>query len=103
MVIRRGDTVKVLLGRDRGKTGKVLSVLPSEGRVLIEGINIVYRHIRPRKSGERGQRVPLAAPLPQSRVQLVCPSCKRATRVGIQTDAGVRQRVCRKCKAVIAR
>ncbi|MBI4022354.1 MAG: 50S ribosomal protein L24 [Candidatus Andersenbacteria bacterium] len=103
MVIRRGDIVKVLLGRDRGKTGKVLSVLPREGRVLVEGVNIVHRHIRPRKSGERGQRVSLSAPLAQARVQLVCPSCKRATRARVQMDAGGRQRVCRKCSAVIAR
>ena len=103
MVIRRGDMVKVLLGRDRGKSGKVLSVLPRQGRVLVEGINIVHRHVRPRKSGERGQRVSLPAPLPQSSVQLVCPSCQRASRVSIEIKDGVRQRVCRKCQAIIAR
>lgn len=95
--IRRGDVVKVLLGRDRGKTGKVIAVLPSEGRAVVEGVNIVHRHIRPKRRGERGQRVSVAAALPLARVQLVCSSCKRATRVQMRADGGVRRRVCRKC------
>ncbi len=102
MRIHRGDTVRVLLGKDRGKKGKVAATLPAKDRVLVEGINMVHKHIRPRRAGEKGQRVSLAAPLPISNVQLVCPSCKKGTRVGIVFAGDIRQRVCKKCEEVIA-
>lgn len=100
--IKKGDTVLVLVGKDRGKTGKVLAALPKEGRLLVEGRNIVKKHVRPRKAGEKGQRVEIPSPLPVSRVMLVCPSCGKAARVGIRRgDDGRRQRVCKKCQAAI--
>lgn len=93
--------MKILLGRDRGKTGKVVAVLPREGRAVVEGVNIVHRHIRPKRGGQRGQRVSLAAPLPISRVQIVCPSCKKGTRVQMRAAGRERQRVCRRCGAAL--
>ncbi|MFH1354091.1 MAG: 50S ribosomal protein L24 [bacterium] len=99
--IKRDDVVKVLLGKDKGKTGKVMAVLPEKERVLVEGVNMAKKHIRPRKAGEKGQRVSVAAPVHISNVQLVCPTCKKSTRVGIKREAGQRQRVCKKCQAVI--
>ena len=100
--IRRGDTVRVLLGKDRGKKGSVLAVLPEKGTVLVEGINMVHKHVRARRAGEKGQRVQVAAPLNLSNVQVVCPSCKKGARIGITRDAsGVASRVCKKCEAVI--
>ncbi len=100
--IRRGDMVRVLLGKDRGKTGQVMAVLPKEGKVVVEGINMVMKHVRPRRAQEKGQRVSIAAPLEISNVQLVCPACKKGVRVVIKrADKGERQRVCRKCEAVI--
>lgn len=99
--IHRGDTVRVLLGKDRGKQGKVLAVVPTQGRVIVEGINMVYKHVRARRAGEKGQRVQVAAPLEISNVQLMCPACKRGTRVGVQREAeGTVLRVCKKCEAV---
>lgn len=92
----------VQVGKDRGKTGKVLAALPKTGRLLVEGRNIVKKHVRPRKAGEKGQRIEVPSPLPVSRVMLVCPSCGKATRVRIQRESsGLRQRVCKKCQAVI--
>lgn len=99
--LRRGDTVRVLRGRDRGKTGKVMAVLPTQGRIVVEGLNMVFKHVRARRAGEKGQRVSIAAPLPIANVHLVCPSCKKITRVGISREGGERVRVCKKCKAPI--
>ncbi len=101
--IKKGDTVLVQVGKDRGKTGKVLAVFPREGRLIVEGRNIVKKHVRPRRAGEKGQRILVPAPMPVARVMLLCPSCGKATRVGIQRPAdGTRQRQCKKCQATFA-
>jgi len=97
MRIKKGDTVLILKGKDRGKQAKVLKGLPGQGRVLVEGVNIKKIHKRPRREGEKGQIVEVAAPLETSRVQLVCPQCHKATRVGYKRERGKKQRVCRKC------
>lgn len=94
--IRRGDTVRILRGRDRGRTGKVMAVLPRDHRVVVEGLHMVKKHVRPRRAGEKGQRVNVAAPLQVSAVQLICPNCRKPTRVTI-VDQGGRKRVCKKC------
>lgn len=99
--IKTGDTVKVLLGKDRGKTGEVMAVLLEKERVLVEGINMVKKHVRPKRAGEKGQRVSVAAPLHISNVQVVCPVCKKSSRMSIKQSEGKRQRVCKKCRAVI--
>ena len=100
--IKSGDTVLIQVGKDRGKTGKVLRVFPRELRLVVEGRNIVKKHVRPRRAGEKGQRVEVPAPLPVARVLLVCPSCQKATRVGLRRTAeGRRERLCKKCQALI--
>lgn len=99
--VRRGDTVRVLRGRDRGKKGKILSVIPKENRVIVEGINMVHKHVRPRRTGESGQRVEAPAPITVANVQLVCPQCKQGTRVSIRREGDTRERICKKCQAVI--
>lgn len=100
--IKKGDTVLVQVGKDRGKTGKVLGVLSKEGRVVVEGRNLVKKHVRPRRTGEKGQRIEAPAPMPLARVLLICPSCQKATRVGVRRpESGARERVCKKCQAVI--
>lgn len=104
MKIKKNDTVKVLAGKDRGKTGKILRAYPSEERVVVEGVNLIVKHVRARRSGERGQRMYLPARMPVGKVQLVCPSCAAATRVGSSRGEGARQkreRICKKCHAVI--
>lgn len=103
MKVRKGDMVLVQVGKDRGKSGKVLAVFPREGRLIVEGRNIVKKHVRPRRAGEKGQRIEVPAPMPVARVMLLCPSCGKATRVGIQRPAGgSRQRQCKKCRATFA-
>lgn len=99
--IKQGDTVRILLGKDRGKKAKVMAVLPSQGRILVEGVNMVKKHTRPRRSGEKGQRVLVAAPMQTSNVQLICSACKKGTRIGIKREDGQRQRICKKCEAEI--
>lgn len=99
--IRRGDTVRVQTGKDRGKVARVMMVLPRAGRVLVEGVNMVKKHVRARRAGEKGQRVSVAAPIHLSNVQVVCPTCKKATRIGLKYEGTERQRVCKKCQAVI--
>ena len=111
MKIRKGDVVRVRRGKDAGKEGRVVEALPKEGRVIVENINVVKRHRRPRpiqnSTGLGGaQIVPggiieLPAPLPVSNVMVVCPMCGKPTRVGTVEntvkDKTVRVRVCKKC------
>lgn len=99
--IKTGDTVRVLRGRDRGKQAKIMAVLPKEARVLVEGVNMVFRHVRPKRAGEKGQRVQVAAPVNVANVQLVCPQCKKATRVGLRREDGKRLRMCKQCGSII--
>ncbi|MEX0873564.1 MAG: 50S ribosomal protein L24 [Actinomycetota bacterium] len=98
--IRRGDTVRVMTGKDRGKEGRVLAVFPSDTRVIIEGVNLVKRHLKLRaargRSGQEGGIITKEAPLHSSNVQIVCPSCG-PTRVGYQITETGKTRVCRKC------
>ncbi len=101
MKVRRGDTVRVLRGKDRGKIGRVLAVLPAVERVLVEGVNMMKKHIRPKRAGESGQRVSIAAPLHVSTVQIICPSCKKSTRIGTRMGDSGRERICKQCGEII--
>ena len=97
--VRTGDTVIVINGKYRGKRGKVMQVSPSEGKVIVEGVNIVTKHVKPRKMGEPGGLIKAEAALYSSKVQLICPKCGKATRVGHVIENGKKQRVCKKCGA----
>ena len=101
--IRKNDNVVVIAGRDRGKRGRVLSVLPRKGRLIVEGVNFIKRHTRPNPQRNiKGGIVEREASLAISNVQLVCPECTATTRVGHQRlDDGKRVRVCRKCEGVV--
>ena len=101
MKIKKGDQVKIILGKDNGKTGKVLKVFPELGKILVEGANMIKKHVRPRKDGERGQRLELPAKLNVSNVMLVCPKCGKDTRVGYKKVADKAARVCKKCNSEI--
>lgn len=102
MKIRTGDTVRVLRGRDRGKRGKIMAAFPGERRVLIEGLNMIFRHVRPKRAGEKGQRVQVAAPISVSNIQLVCPACSKGTRVGMRLEGETRVRFCKQCEEAIS-
>jgi len=100
--VKTGDTVIVINGKDRGKTGKVMAVSPSEGKVIVEGVNIVSKHVKPRKMGEAGGIIKAESALYADKVQLVCPKCKKAVRVGhVINEKGNKVRVCKKCNAHI--
>jgi len=105
MNIKTGDKVKILAGKDRSKTGKVLQVFPKTNRASVEGLNLLIKHMRPRRQGEKGQRIEFSAPLNLSNAMLVCPKCDKTTRVGhnIITIQNKRKkvRVCKKCKQII--
>jgi len=95
--VKTGDEVVVINGKDRGKKGKVLEVSPSEGKVIVEGINIVSKHVKPKKMGEAGGIIKAESALYACKVQLVCPKCGRPTRTGSAVNAkGNKVRVCKK-------
>ena len=96
--VKTGDTVVVLSGKDKGKNGKVLAVSPKEGKVIVEKVNIVKKHVKPRRMGEPGGIIEAEGAMHACKVQIVCPSCKKPTRVGhkIHTD-GSKARICVKC------
>lgn len=116
MKIKKGDKVKILSGKDKGKTGKVLQVFPSRKKASVEGLNLLIKHMRPRKQGEKGQRIEFPAPMDLSNIMLICPKCSKPARVGYKyleivkgASANSEQakkkkkkvRVCKKCKQVI--
>ena len=102
MSIKKGDTVVVLSGKDKGKQGTVLEAMPEERKVVVEKVNVVTRHTKPRKQGEEGGLVKKEAPIYACKVMRVCPKCKKATRPASKTTAdGKRVRVCKKCGAEI--
>ena len=101
MKIIKGDTVKIISGKDRGKTGKVLHALPAAERVIIDGLNLVKKTSRPKQQGEKGQTVMVPRPLAAAKVMVICSSCKQLTRVGYRVDGAQKVRYCKKCKAKI--
>lgn len=95
--VKTGDTVVVLSGKDRGKQGKVLEVSPKERKVIVEGINMVTKHVKPRKMGEQGGIVKAEGAMYASKVQIVCPKCGKPTRIGHKVlEDGKKVRVCKK-------
>lgn len=97
MDIKKGDSVKVLTGRDKGKTGKVLEVFPKDNRLVIEGLNIRVRFSKPKKRGEKGQRLELPAAMDASKVMLICVSCGKPTRIGHEVTQNGNLRKCKHC------
>ena len=94
--VKTGDEVVVINGKYRGKRGKVMQVSPSEGKVIVEGVNIVKKHVKPRKMGEPGGIIEAESALYADKVQLICPKCGRPTRVGHKIVDGKKVRTCKK-------
>jgi len=105
MKVKKGDSVLITAGKDKGRTGKIMKALPKELKILIEGINLKKKHVRPKREGEKGQVVSIPALLDVSNIKLICPKCGKATRVGykIEKDAKgeIKNRICKKCNQVI--
>lgn len=99
--VKKGDRVRIISGKDAGKEGKIMTAMPADERVIVEGANIVTRHVKPRRQGEPGGRIEQAGSIHVSNVQLVCPNCKVPTRVGhaiVEKDGKKKSvRVCKQC------
>ena len=106
MNIKKNDKVQILAGKDKGKTGKVLQVLATSGRVSVEGLNLLIKHLRPNRSGEKGQRIEFPSFINISNVALVCPKCGKTTKVAykiVKVEGGKDKkfRACKKCQETI--
>ncbi|MSU75443.1 MAG: 50S ribosomal protein L24 [Candidatus Magasanikbacteria bacterium] len=101
MKIKTNDQVKILSGKDRGKTGKVIQVFSAENKVVVAGMNLIKKHLRARSQSEKGQVIELSAPMAVSKVALLCPKCQTATRVGYKIEGDKKTRMCRKCKTIV--
>jgi len=97
MKIHKDDQVLIISGKDRGRKSKVIKVFPKESKLLIDGINLRKKHVKPKKSGEKGQIVETPAPLDASDVKLVCPKCAKAVRTGYKLEGKKKYRACKKC------
>jgi large subunit ribosomal protein L24 len=98
MRVRKGDTVEVLTGKNRGKRGQVMRAFPEKGTVIVDGANMVKRATKPRGMTQQGGIIDKDMPLPVAAVGIVCPACGRPSRIGMTTDeAGRKLRVCKRC------
>ncbi len=101
MNIKKGDRVKVLTGKDAGAEGVVLEAFPQKQRVSVEKVNVVKKHLRPTQANPSGGISEMEAPIHVSNVQIVCPACKKPTRINTRREDGKKVRVCNKCGADI--
>jgi large subunit ribosomal protein L24 len=105
MKIRKGDNVKIIAGRDRGKSGKVIQAFPDIGKVVVEGLNKTTKHLKTKKQGEKGQRLEYSSPISVGSVQLICPKCSKPTRLGrkllVAGGKDKKVRTCKKCQEAI--
>lgn len=95
--IKKGDTVKVLSGNDKGKTGEVLEVIPKTQKVVVKGINMKTKHVKPRRQGEEGGIITREFPIHMCKLSVVCPKCGKAVRIGFEIDKDNKVRVCKSC------
>ena len=101
MRIKKGDTVKILSGNDKGKQGEVLEVIPKSEKILVKGVNIRKKHVKPRKQGEEGGIISAECAIHSAKANVVCPKCGKATKIGYVEEKGEKVRVCKKCGAKI--
>lgn len=99
MRIKKGDNVQVLSGNDKGKTGEVLEVIPKADKIVVKGVNIRKKHVKPRKQGEEGGIISVECAIPSSKVNVVCSKCGKATRIGYGIEKDEKVRICKKCGA----
>ena len=97
MHIKTGDTVVVLSGEDKGVQGEVIAVSPEEGKVIVKGVNIIHKHVKPRRQGESGGIIDAEGAIYASNVAVFCPTCKKGVRVRHEVVDGKKVRVCAKC------
>ena len=101
MDITKGDTVKIIQGKDRGKKGKVIQIFLKEKKVVVDRLNLKVKNVRPKKAGEKGERVKFASPMDISNVMLVCSKCSKTVRAGYKMAKDKKLRICKKCNKQI--
>ena len=105
MKFKKGDKIKVITGKDKGKKGKILQIYAERNKAAVEGINLTIKHVRPRKEGERGQKIEFPAPLNISNLMLLCPKCNRNARIAYKilttNNKKSKVRICSRCKELI--
>ncbi len=101
MKIKNNDRVKIIAGKDKGKEGKVIQIFKKENKIVVEGVNLLKKHMRARKQGEKGQVIELPAPFNASNVKIICPKCGLAVRSACKEEAEQKKRVCKKCQQFI--
>lgn len=101
MKLKKNDNIIMLSGKDRGKTGKISVVLPSAGKIVVEGLNLIKKHVRARKQGQKGQIISKERAVSVSSVALVCKFCGKPTRVGYKVEGDNKVRICKKCEAEV--
>lgn len=97
MKLKKGDQIKIISGNDKGKKGKIIAVFPAEGKIVVEGLNMKKKHVRPKQQGKKGELVRLPVPFQASRAALVCTKCGKATRIGYSSGSAGKTRTCKKC------
>lgn len=101
MKIIKGDTVKVVTGKDKGKVGKIEKVIVKEDKVLVTGVNMYKKHVKARMQGQKSEIITITKPLDIAKVQLICPKCNLPTRVGYKMTGEKKVRICKKCEQTI--
>lgn len=101
MKIKKGDIVLVISGKNKGKKGKILKAFPKERKVLIEGVNLMKKHQKPKKTGQKGQIIQKPAPIDVSNVKMICSKCNKAVRLGCKIVNDKKYRICKKCNKQI--
>ncbi len=101
MKLKKGDNVMVLSGNYRGKTGEILDVIPKKDKIIVKGVNVRKKHVKPKKQGEEGGIIETEIAINSSKVNIVCPKCGKTTRIGYKIDGDKKVRICKKCEAKI--
>lgn len=102
MKIRKGDQVKIISGNEKGAQGNVMAVFPDEEKIIVEGVYVKKKHVRPRRQGEKGELVQMPAPFSWARAMVICASCSKSSRVGQKIVEGRKIRVCKKCGGALS-
>ena len=97
MRIKKGDNVQVLSGNDKGKTGEVLEVNPKDDKIIVKGVNIRKKHVKPKKAGEEGGIISIECAIHAAKVNIVCPKCNKPSRIGYKIEKEEKTRICKRC------
>lgn len=101
MKLHKGDNVKMLSGKDHGKSGKILAIFPEDNKVIVEGLNTIKKHTRARQQGQKGSIVVKERRVNIASVALICKSCGKQTRIGYRIEGDQKMRICRKCQGLL--